>query len=176
MWNMNKQEIRRRSEGSIDIDYYIQRARRLRALALKEYLARAKRWALKQVLALMRLFKHPPLRRKKAKRLRDARLHIANGGARINLCRGRFIRLQDGEGFRIRCYSGPLWITQERDRRDIILESGDAFVLDRPGLALVHACANVQFAVEDPLKATASCDTKKSYSRTEHGNVNHARA
>ncbi|MGH8773316.1 MAG: DUF2917 domain-containing protein [Burkholderiales bacterium] len=175
---MNKQEeiTRRLSDGSIDTDYYIRRAHKLRALALNEYWARGTGWALKQVLALMRLLKHPSLRLKKAHRVKDATLHVADGGARINLWKGRLVRLEDGKGFRIRCYSGPLWITQERDRRDIILQSGDAFILDRPGLTLVHAFANAQFAVEDPQKAIVVFHPKKSHVRSKDRNVNYARA
>jgi hypothetical protein len=175
MWNMNKQDeaIQRRLNGSIDTDYYIRRAHKLRALALHEFFTRANRWALKQV---RRSLKHSPLRHKKANRSRDATLHIADGDARINLRRGRLIRIDDGEGFRIRCYTGSLWITQECDGRDIILQSGDVFILDRPGLTLVHALANVQFAVEDPQKAIVRCHPKKSYARTEDWRANYARA
>src|SRR5688500_5355789 len=98
MWNMNKQRemIRRRSDGSIDSDHYIQRARKLRAVALKEYLARGNRWMLKQVRTLARLVKQAPIRLKKANHLGNATLHVPAGGARIKLFRGRLIRVQDG--------------------------------------------------------------------------------
>lgn len=178
MWNMNKQRemIRRRSDGSIDSDHYIQRARKLRAVALKEYLARGNRWMLKQVRTLARLVKQAPIRLKKANHLGNATLHVPAGGARIKLFRGRLIRVQDGEGFRIRCHLGRLWITQEHDSRDVILRSGDAFVLDRPGLTLVAALADGEFTVEDPQRAIVSCNTKKSYARIKDWDVNYARA
>src|SRR5688572_1751749 len=105
MWNVDKQRVRRRSDGSIDSDYYIQRARKLRAAAFKEWLARGNRWMLKQARALARLVKQVPLHRKRTtKHLRDAALYVPAGGARIKLFRGRLIRIHDGEGFRIRCH------------------------------------------------------------------------
>lgn len=175
---MNKQSemVRRRSDGSIDTDDYIQRAHALRVLALKEYLARGNRWVLGQVEALGLLVKQARLRLKKTKDLGNTTLHVPAGGARINLSRGQLVRIQDGEGFRIRCHSGPLWITQEHDRRDIILQSGDAFILDRPGLTAAAALVDVEFAVEDPQKAIVVCNPRKSHVRIEDWHANYARA
>jgi hypothetical protein len=45
----------------------------------------------------------------------------------------------DGAGLTVRADSGRLWITQEKDTRDILLRAGEAFELDRDGLALVYA-------------------------------------
>jgi hypothetical protein len=35
---------------------------------------------------------------------------------------------------------GTLWITQQGDTSDVVLERGQSFRLDRNGLALLHAC------------------------------------
>ena len=37
------------------------------------------------------------------------------------------------------CLQGSMWITQEGDIRDYILEEGDAFLVTLPGLVLVRA-------------------------------------
>jgi hypothetical protein len=47
--------------------------------------------------------------------------------------------IRDGEGLTVSCTNGVVWITQSEDSRDIIVEAGQSFVLDRPGLALVAA-------------------------------------
>jgi hypothetical protein len=62
----------------------------------------------------------------------DARIHVQRGG---------LIRLGDAEGTTVRCHSGAVWVTLERDDRDILLEDGQEFTIDRAGLSLVCAIA-----------------------------------
>lgn len=52
---------------------------------------------------------------------------------------GRAIRLVDGVGTDVTSIDGTLWITQEGDPRDVILNSGESFRVDRSGLTLVVA-------------------------------------
>ena len=47
--------------------------------------------------------------------------------------------IEDGAGLEVKCLRGTLWITQSGDREDRILDSGESFMLDRPGLSLVNA-------------------------------------
>jgi hypothetical protein len=62
----------------------------------------------------------------------DARIHVQRGG---------LIRLGDAEGTTVCCHSGAVWVTLERDDRDILLEAGQEFTIDRAGLSLVCAIA-----------------------------------
>lgn len=55
--------------------------------------------------------------------------------------------LRDRAGERIECCEGTLWVTQERDPRDIVLEAGEAFTLDRRGTAIVHALADARLSI-----------------------------
>lgn len=48
-------------------------------------------------------------------------------------------RIDNARGLRVSCVRGAIWITQERDPRDLILASGQSVVLDRAGLAVVYA-------------------------------------
>ena len=47
--------------------------------------------------------------------------------------------IRDGQGLRVSCLHGVLWITQSNDPDDIVVRDGQSFVLDRPGLALISA-------------------------------------
>ena len=57
----------------------------------------------------------------------------------IRLQSGELLDIEDGEGVAVTCLDGAVWVTQSHDSRDVVLESGESFVLDRPGLALVSA-------------------------------------
>ena len=49
------------------------------------------------------------------------------------------LKVRGGSGHTIICHSGAVWVTQDRDQRDIVLGAGESFALDRNGLALVQA-------------------------------------
>lgn len=47
--------------------------------------------------------------------------------------------LRDVRGRTVTCISGSVWLTLEGDRRDVILDPGASFVVDRNGLTLLAA-------------------------------------
>jgi hypothetical protein len=49
------------------------------------------------------------------------------------------VLLDDAQGTMLRVARGTLWITLERDTRDIIVSTGEAFTIDRPGRTIVEA-------------------------------------
>jgi len=57
-------------------------------------------------------------------------------------------RIEDGAGTLIECLSGVLWITQNGDHRDITLERGARFWLDRDGLAIVYGLEQARFRLQ----------------------------
>jgi len=57
----------------------------------------------------------------------------------LALPRGQTLRLRDARGARIECLAGSLWITQHGDRRDVTLQPGESFTLDRDGATLLYA-------------------------------------
>ena len=57
----------------------------------------------------------------------------------INLDRGDLLGLENARGVTLNLLAGQLWITQSDDHRDIIVDPGHSFRLDRDGLTLVTA-------------------------------------
>jgi Protein of unknown function (DUF2917) len=55
------------------------------------------------------------------------------------LAKGALLRLHDGQGHGLAVFEGHVWVTQDDDRRDHLVQRGESFVFDRPGLAIVHA-------------------------------------
>lgn len=51
----------------------------------------------------------------------------------------------DRRGDVISCLSGTLWITQEGDMKDYILETGKDFWVTKPGAIVIQALDNAQF-------------------------------
>jgi hypothetical protein len=61
-----------------------------------------------------------------------------NKGA-VQLARGQTLKLHDGAGSIICAREGSVWVTEENSRKDVVLESGACYRLQRGGLALVQA-------------------------------------
>jgi hypothetical protein len=68
------------------------------------------------------------------------RLEI-NAGA-LRLARGQTLKVRDAVGSTICAREGSVWITEENSRKDVVLEPGACFRIDRPGLTLVQAVAD----------------------------------
>ncbi len=60
------------------------------------------------------------------------------------------LRIADGGGREVKCLRGHLWITQEGDREDRVIDSGESFVLNRSGLSLVTALRGPALLVVQP--------------------------
>lgn len=66
-------------------------------------------------------------------------------------------QLQDRRGERVMCLDGQIWITQHHDVRDIVLEAGQCFELDRPGLAIIFALKDAVITVGTAEAGAAPC-------------------
>ena len=67
-------------------------------------------------------------------------------GAR-NLAKNKVRHLHAERGRRVEVVSGAIWITQDGDRRDIVLRGGEAFDFDRNGDALLSAFDDSRYLV-----------------------------
>lgn len=67
----------------------------------------------------------------------SATMELNPSGGAICLQRDQHIYFRDAAGWMVRARSGTVWITQDGDSRDIVLKSGQSFVMDRNGVALL---------------------------------------
>lgn len=57
----------------------------------------------------------------------------------IGLQRGSVARLQDARGMRLRVETGAIWVTHDRDRDDMLVQTGESFLIERDGTTVVSA-------------------------------------
>jgi Protein of unknown function (DUF2917) len=85
------------------------------------------------------------------------------------LAHRRMLRLRDHDGDRVECLDGSVWITQDGDPRDVVLDAGEGFTLDRPGTAIVYALADARVVVQRPTAASVQRSDSESVRRALRG-------
>lgn len=65
----------------------------------------------------------------------------------IHLAKGQLQRIDDGRGVLVQCQHGSLWLTQESDPRDVILEAGAEFTIERNGASYLSALSDASFVL-----------------------------
>jgi hypothetical protein len=76
---------------------------------------------------------------------------------RIELNRGKFVRMTRGAGSTVTAHAGSVWITEENGVRDIVLRAGQSFTFRRSGLALVEAFSDAELSLEHSDRASIAC-------------------
>jgi len=76
--------------------------------------------------------------------------HTASG-----LAKGSMQRVEDGRGTWVQCLEGCLWLTQQGDRRDIVLQTGDEALIERDGTSILSALSDSRFVLLRPAQRTA---------------------
>lgn len=66
---------------------------------------------------------------------------------RIRLVRGEAVPIHDAAGRTVRAHAGRVWITEENEPRDVVLEAGESFRLVRSGLAVVEAFSDASISI-----------------------------
>jgi hypothetical protein len=72
--------------------------------------------------------------------------------SRVNLSleKNQALPMRDAHRVKVTCQEGNLWITQDCDQRDIILEPGQSFTLNCSSPALVSAMMPSVLVLEEP--------------------------
>lgn len=70
----------------------------------------------------------------------------------IVLARGELLNLDGAEGARIVADRGTVWVTQDGDLRDIVLQDGESFELDRATPAIVQAFERSTVTIAEPTR------------------------
>jgi hypothetical protein len=65
------------------------------------------------------------------------RLEMKQGA--VKLGPNQTLRVVDGVGSTVCAVEGSVWITEENDARDIVLERGGCYKLRQPGVAIVNS-------------------------------------
>ena len=73
------------------------------------------------------------------------KLELASGILR--LAQGQTLKMLDAVGSTICAREGTVWITEENSRKDVVLEPGACFRVDRPGLTIVQAFADASVSL-----------------------------
>lgn len=76
-------------------------------------------------------------------------------GTTLDLASRDNLPMHDARGTILRVNRGSLWITQENDTQDIVLRTGDTWVIERNGLTIVEAQTDTSVCVAGPNAAAA---------------------
>jgi Protein of unknown function (DUF2917) len=69
------------------------------------------------------------------------------------LAHGTLKKLRNVQGHGVAVLSGRLWVTQDGDPRDNIVDAGECMRFDRPGLVILQALADTRMLRLDPIAA-----------------------
>lgn len=79
-------------------------------------------------------------------------MNLELDGNGLCLKKRQLLKVHGGIGHAIVCHSGSVWLTQDGDRRDIVLEAGESFALDRSGLVLLQALEQSAISIAAPAR------------------------
>ena len=73
----------------------------------------------------------------------------------VEMSTGDFWRMHGDHRWRmIICLRGMVWITQERDLEDYVLEAGEAFIVTQRGSVLLQAIDDARVEITSPARRT----------------------
>jgi hypothetical protein len=74
-------------------------------------------------------------------------LKLNPAGETIELRGSQYLTMREFGGWTVRTLSGTVWLTQDGDVRDVVLEAGQDFTFDRDGTALLNALGEARIRI-----------------------------
>ena len=74
------------------------------------------------------------------------RLELKSQGP-VRLADGQTLRVLDGAGSTVVCKEGTVWVTEENQPRDVVLEAGACVRLKRAGLTIIQALSPATLSI-----------------------------
>jgi len=68
----------------------------------------------------------------------------------LEIKRGGVLRIEDGREMLVYLWNGSAWLTQDGDRRDVMLGAGSWFRIHRGGVTLLYALADCELTLTSP--------------------------
>jgi len=83
-------------------------------------------------------------------RITDAPATPTTQSVRLELTQKSVMSLEGAKhGITVRCFSGAIWLTQQRDIRDLLLVPGDEFTVQGKGLTVLQAIEDAIIAISE---------------------------
>ena len=74
------------------------------------------------------------------------RIELRNAGP-VQLADGQTLRVVDAAGATVTCKEGTVWVTEENQPRNLVLEAGACVRLKRAGLTLISALSPAKLSI-----------------------------
>ena len=87
-----------------------------------------------------------------AKDLAPTSPRITQPYAAQEIARNNILEIKQAFGVTIECLEGSVWVTLDGDSRDVVLEAGQAFVVDRNQRTLIQALDAAHVRLIDPVR------------------------
>ncbi|HYD61901.1 MAG TPA: DUF2917 domain-containing protein [Noviherbaspirillum sp.] len=90
----------------------------------------------------------------------QADMELNPAGETLSLRASQHLHLRGAYGWTVRALAGTVWIAQDGDIRDVVLEAGQSIVLDRAVPALLSPMGDARISLaRDAGRCTAACRT-----------------
>ncbi len=68
------------------------------------------------------------------------------------ITKNQILKITQPLGVTIKCLEGSVWVTQDGDLRDVVLDAGQAFVVDRNQRTLLQGLTDARVRLIEPIR------------------------